>query len=232
MIKEFKHLSREPLVLGLILLCFGLLFVFVIYPLFSVLRTSVFHEDGHFIGLANYIRFFGNPYFRGVLYNTLFICGLATGGALILGTIFAYGMTRTNMPWKPLFMITGILPMITPPFINAFAFILLFGRVGIINNFLFQLFGFKFIIYGWYGVVISQTLTTFPLAYLITSAAFSGLDRSMEDSAQDLGAKDLRVFFTITLPLITPAIFTAALLVFMTNLSAFGSIPSEESSSL
>lgn len=219
---EFKYLMKEPVVLGLVFLCFALLFLFVIYPLFSVFRTSILDEEGNFIGLANYIRFFGNPYFREVFYNTLFICSLATTGALIIGTIFAYGMTRTNIPGKPLFMITGILPMITPPFINAFAFILLFGRVGIINNILSQLFGFKFIIYGWHGVVISQILTTFPLAYLITSAAFSGLDRSMEDSAQDLGARDLRVFFTITLPLITPALFTAALLVFMTNLSAFG----------
>lgn len=221
-LKEFRNLTKEPLVLWLILICFGLLFLFVIYPLFSVLKTSVLDDEGNFIGLANYIRFFSNPYFRGVFYNTMFICVGATAGALILGTIFAYGMTRTNMPLKPLFMITAILPMITPPFINAFAFILLFGRVGIINNFLSHFFGFKYIIYGWHGVVISQTLTTFPLAYLITAAAFSGLDRSMEDSAQDLGARELRVFFTITLPLITPALFTASLLVFMTNLSAFG----------
>lgn len=221
-ISEFKQLSKEPVVLGLVLLCFGLLLLFVIYPLFSVLKTSVLDDDGAFIGLDNYIRFFGNPYFRDVLYNTLFICGLATVGALILGTIFAYGMTRTNMPAKPLFMIMGLLPMITPPFINAFALILLFGRVGMINNFLSQYFGFKYIIYGWDGVVISQILTTFPLAYLVTSAAFSGLDRSLEDSAQDLGARELRVFFTITLPLITPALFTAALLVFMSNMSAFG----------
>jgi iron(III) transport system permease protein len=114
-ISEFKQLSKEPVVLGLILLCFGLLLWFVIYPLFSVLKTSVLDDDGAFIGLGNYVRFFGNPYFRDVLYNTLFICGLATVGALILGTIFAYGMTRTNMPGKPLFMIMGILPMITPP---------------------------------------------------------------------------------------------------------------------
>ncbi len=221
-LREFKLLTREPIVFGLILLCFGLLLWFVIYPLFSVLKTSVLDDGGNFVGLENYFRFFGNPYFREVLYNTLFISALATMGALILGTIFAYGMTRTDMPAKPLFMITGILPMITPPFINAFAFILLFGRVGVINNFLFKFFGFRYIIYGWHGIVISQIITTFPLAYLITSAAFSGLDRSMEDSAQDLGARDLRVFYTITLPLITPAILTAALLIFMTNLSAFG----------
>jgi iron(III) transport system permease protein len=114
-LREFKHLTKEPVVLGLILLCFGLLLWFIIYPLFSVLKTSVLDDGGNFVGLENYFRFFGNPYFREVLYNTLFISALATMGALILGTIFAYGMTRTDMPGKPLFMITGILPMITPP---------------------------------------------------------------------------------------------------------------------
>ncbi|NQU16036.1 MAG: hypothetical protein HQ561_17920, partial [Desulfobacteraceae bacterium] len=104
-VREFKQLSKEPVVLGIILLCFGLLLCFVIYPLFTVLKTSVLDDSGQFVGLENYIRFFGNPYFRDVLYNTLFICGLATVGALILGTIFAYGMTRTDMPWKPLFMV-------------------------------------------------------------------------------------------------------------------------------
>jgi iron(III) transport system permease protein len=119
-------------------------------------------------------------------------------------------------------MITAILPMITPPFINAFALILLLGRNGVINVFLDHWLGFKFVIYGYHGVIISEILTTFPLAYLIISAAFSGLDSTLEDSAQDLGAKPLTVLRTVTLPLITPAIMAATLMVFMTNLSAFG----------
>jgi iron(III) transport system permease protein len=139
-----------------------------------------------------------------------------------VGTTFGYALTRTSIPLKPLFMITAILPMITPPFVNAFAFILLLGRMGVVNIFLEKYFHFKFIIYGWHGVVISQTITTFPLAFLVTSAAFSSFDTSLEDSAQDLGARDFRVFRTITLPLITPALMAASLLIFMSNLSAFG----------
>ena len=119
-------------------------------------------------------------------------------------------------------MVTAILPMITPPFINAFALILLLGRNGVVNVFLERWLGFKFVIYGYHGVILSEILTTFPLAYLIISAAFSGLDSTLEDSAQDLGAKPLTVLRTVTLPLITPAILTATLMVFMTNLSAFG----------
>jgi iron(III) transport system permease protein len=221
-IKEIRNLTREPVVLALVIICLVLLATFVLYPLFSVFRQSVLDDEDLFIGVKNYIHFFTNPYFREVLYNTLLISTLATLGGLFVGTVFGYAMTRTTIPLKPIFMVTAILPMITPPFVNAFAFILLLGRVGIINIYLEKFFHFKFIIYGWHGVVISQIITTFPLAFLVTSAAFSSFDRSLEDSAQDLGARDFRVFRTITLPLITPALMAASLLIYMSNLSAFG----------
>ncbi len=221
-VRQVRDLAREPVVLILVFLCFGILAVFVIYPLFSVLRQSVMDDVGKFIGIGNYIAFFKNPYFRQVFYNTMFISVLATAGALLVGTTFGYALTRTNVPFRPLFMISAILPMITPPFVNAFAFILLLGRRGVINIYLNEIFGFKFIIYGVHGVIISQIITTFPLAFLITSASFSGLDPSLEDSAFDLGAREFRVFRTITMPLMTPALMAATLLIFMSNLSAFG----------
>ena len=214
--------KKEPAVFIIVILIFGVLLYFVAYPLYAVFRQSVMNDAGNFIGLANYIQFIQSAYFRQVFYNTLFISVIATAGAVIIGTIFAYGMTRTDLPLKSLFMITAILPMITPPFINAFALILLLGRNGVINVFLDRWLGVKWVIYGYHGVILSEVLTTFPLAYLIISAAFSGLDSTLEDSAQDLGAKPWTVLRTVTLPLITPAIMAATLMVFMTNLSAFG----------
>ena len=221
-VREIKRLLKEPVVFSLVIICFILLILFVIYPIFSVFKQSFLEEDVGFIGLKNYFTFFSNPYFRNVFYNTLLISTIATIGAIIVGTIFAYGLTRTDIPLKKIFMVTAILPMITPPFVNAFAFILLLGRVGVINIYLEKLFGFKFIIYGIHGVIISQIITTFPLAFLVTSSAFSSFNTSLEDAARDLGAGEFRVFRTITLPLITPAILAAALLIYMTNLSAFG----------
>jgi iron(III) transport system permease protein len=150
-------------------------------------------ETGKFVGLANYANFIKSEYFRLVFYNTLFISVIATVGAVFVGMVFAFGMTRTDLPWKSLFLVTAILPMITPPFINAFALILLMGRNGVINVFLDRWLGFKLVIYGYHGVIISEILTTFPLAYLIISAALSNLDSTLEDSAQDLGANYLTV---------------------------------------
>jgi len=214
--------KKEPAVFVIVILIFGVLLYFIAYPLYAVFRESVMNDAGEFIGPANYLRFIHSEYFRRVFFNTLFISVTATAGAVIIGSIFAYGMTRTDLPLKSLFMVTAILPMITPPFINAFALILLLGRNGVINVFLDRWLGFKLVIYGYHGVILSEILTTFPLAYLIISAAFSGLDSTLEDSAQDLGARPWTVLRTVTLPLITPAIMAAMLMVFMTNLSAFG----------
>jgi iron(III) transport system permease protein len=217
-----SQLRREPVALVVTFLTFGALLYFVAYPLYAVLRESVMDDAGKFVGAANYVNFLKSEYFRQVFYNTLFTSGVATVGAVLIGLVFAYGMTRIDLPWKWLFMITAVLPMITPPFINAFSLILLLGRNGVVNVFLEKWLGFKFVIYGYHGIILSEILTTFPLAYLIISAAFSGLDSTLEDSAQDLGARPLVVLFTVTLPLITPAILTATLMVFMNNLSAFG----------
>ncbi len=214
--------KMEPIVKIIIAVISVILLYFIIYPIAQVLSRSVTNFSGEFVGLVNYIDFLQSGYFRGVFYNTMLIAVTATIGAVILGTIFAFAVTKTNIPGKNFFMFIGILPMITPAFINAFSLILLFGRKGIVNNILYSLFGTRLVIYGWHGVVFSQIITLFPLAYLITAAAFSGLGTELENAAMDLGSPPFRIIRTITFPLITPAIMAASLLIFMTNLAAFG----------
>lgn len=214
--------KMEPIVKIMIIIITLILLYFIIYPIFQVLSRSVRNYSGEFVGVVNYIDFLKSGYFRGVFYNTMLISITATIGAVILGTLFAFAVTKTNLPGKNFFMFIGILPMITPAFINAFSLILLFGRKGIVNNILYSLFGIRLVIYGWHGVVFSQIITLFPLAYLITAAAFSGLGTELESAAMDLGSPPFRIIRTITFPLITPAIMAASLLIFMTNLAAFG----------
>jgi iron(III) transport system permease protein len=212
----------EPIVKFIILVISIILLYFIINPIIQVLGKSITDYSGKYIGFVNYLRFLKSSYFRGVFYNTMLIAVTATFGAVILGTIFAFAITKSNIPGKNFFMFIGILPMITPAFINAFSLILLFGRKGIINNILYSLFNFRLVIYGWHGVVFSQIITLFPLAYIVTAAAFTGLGSELENAAMDLGANPLRIIRTITFPLITPAIMAASLLIFMTNLAAFG----------
>jgi hypothetical protein len=95
--------EKQPAVFLILILTFGALLYFVTYPLYAVFRESAMNEPGKYVGLANYINFFCSEYFRQVFYNTLFISVIATGGAVIFGMIFAYGMTRTDLPLKSFF---------------------------------------------------------------------------------------------------------------------------------
>jgi iron(III) transport system permease protein len=218
--RRLSRLRQQPLLVITLLLLLLILVTFIIYPIYQILAES-FRSDGQF-SLANYQRFFASRYFQHTLYNTLTISFLATIGAVLLGLIFAFGVTRTTMPGKKFFMLISILPLITPPFFAAFAFILLLGRQGLFNQFLFSLFGIRWVIYGWHGVIIAQVITLFPIAFLNLTAALSSIDPRLEEAAEDLGGSFWYVMRRVTMPLLTPAFFSSALLILMFNLSAFG----------
>ena len=99
---------------------------------------------------------------------------------------------------------------------------LLLGRNGLFAR-IFQQIGLEVpSIYGWKGIVLVFTLQFFPFVFLMVSAAINAIDRSLEEAATNLGAGRLRVFFTVTLPLITPAILSGALVVFYLCIENFG----------
>lgn len=221
---------REPAVAITVLLIVATLLLFVLLPSYSMLIESVFTPEGEFTW-ARYQRFFGSSYFRNTLYNTLAVSSIATLLSMLLGFIFAYTVTRTNLPLRGFFSVVVLIPMLLPAFLIAFALILLFGRNGLINNGLFALgqalqlsnpAALQWIVYGADGVIVAQTLTFFPLAFLLFSAALSAVDARLEDAAEDLGASYWYTMRRVTLPLLAPAAFSSALLVFMFNASAFG----------
>jgi iron(III) transport system permease protein len=115
-----------------------------------------------------------------------------------------------------------MLPLILPTFIGAEAWLMLLGRNGLFAK-VFQQIGLEIpTIYGWKGIVLVFTLQFFPFVFLMVSAAINAIDRSLEESATNLGAGRLRVFFTVTLPVITPAILAGALVVFYLCIENFG----------
>lgn len=218
--RRFARVFQQPLMVGALLVILAVLLIFVAYPVYTILRES-FSSEGAF-SLANYVRFFSSRYFLHTLYNTLAISALVTVGAVALGFLFAFAITRTPIPAKNFFMLVSILPLITPPFFTAFAFILLFGRQGLFNRLLYSLFEVRWLIYGWDGVVLALIITLYPIAFLNLVAALSSVDPRLEEAAEDLGASFWTVMRRVTLPLLTPAIFSSALLVFMFSISAFG----------
>jgi iron(III) transport system permease protein len=132
----------------------------------------------------------------------------------------AYTLTLTDVPLRRLLRILVILPLVSPPFAVSFAIIMLFGRRGLITYDLLHITEYN--IYGPQGIVIVQLISDIPLVVLILSAVFASISRDLEEAAEDLGGRPLYVLRTVTFPLVTPAILTAALLSYISSISDFG----------
>ena len=123
------------------------------------------------------------------------------------------------MHWKPFFRLIGILPLLSPPFVVAAAYTLLFGARGVIS---YGVFGQSPSIYGLNGVWGVQTIAFFPFAYQLIADALSRSDPRMEQAAHNLGAGSWRVFRTVTLPLSRPGLGAAILTTAIYILEDFG----------
>ncbi|GHA76292.1 iron ABC transporter permease [Formosimonas limnophila] len=163
----------------------------------------------------------------GVFWNTLFlatICGITT---TVLGLIFALLGERRgffgqyNPPWL---RAMALLPVITPPFVLGLGLLLLFGRQGILTQLIEGTFGVTLgrWIYGLDGVVLAQTFAFTPVAYMIIRGAVQALAPSLEEAAQTLGSDNRRTFWTVTFPLLLPALGNSFLIGFVESIADFG----------
>jgi iron(III) transport system permease protein len=205
-----RRLTVDPLGLGAAAFVAGLLAVFVLFPVVRVLAQP---------GVPEWVRLLTDPRWLRLGGNTLMIGALSTVSAVIVGFLFAYATSRPDVPLRNLFKLIAILPLVSPPFVGGLAFILLFGRRGVIT---YSLLGLRGDIYGWHGLWMVQTFAFFPIAYLTLAGVLRRINPTLEYAAQDLGAHGFRLFRTVTLPLATPGLTSAALLVGIYALSDFG----------
>lgn len=200
-------------------------------PVFMLVLGSFSEGLGAFgrFTLAKYVQAYTDPAFADILLNTaVFTIGsalVATGLALFL----AYLNTRTNIPFKPLFGIISIIPMMIPHILFAVSWLLLLNPSnGIINLFLRQVFGLDqspFNIYSLPGMILVEGLLDLPIAYLVLAPAMASFDVSLEESSKVCGAANLRTLARITLPVLRPAILASITLVIVRSLASFA-VPS------
>lgn len=204
------------------IITFIILLVFLIYPLFNILKSSFLGANSGKLGIENYLYFFKTKYYFTSLLNSLFVCTLATIFATLLGVPMAYLITRYNIPAKGLFYILIIISLLAPPFIGAYSWIILLGNNGIIVRFLKD-FGINIpSIYGWRGIVLVFTLQFYPHIFLYVQGALNTIDESLEEAAESLGVSKFKRLATITFPLILPTILAGALVVFLSAFADFG----------
>ena len=136
-----------------------------------------------------------------------------------IGFIFAYANVYLDTGLAKLFDIVSILPIVSPPFVLGLSAILLFGQQGIITK---RLLGIQNAnIYGFKGLVMVQVMTFFPVAYLVLKGLLLNMDPALEETSRNMGASTSKTFLKVTLPLMTPGIANAFLLVFIEAVADF-----------
>ena len=200
----------------------GFMLVFLIYPFCTLITRSFFSTKVDGFTFENYIRFFTKKYYYSALGRSIFVSVVTTITTLIVGVPIAYVMSRYNVWGKQFIHIFIIMSLMSPPFIGAYSWIMLFGRSGLVTN-MFSQFGIHLpSIYGKLGIILVFTFKLFPYVYLYTSGAMGSIDSSLEEAAENLGSNKLRRLWTITLPVVLPSIAAGAIMVFMTSLADFG----------
>lgn len=138
------------------------------------------------------------------LRNSLILGLISSAAAGIIGTLAAVGMARVDFRTKGLLEYVSMLPIMIPEIILGMVFLVFFSLLGLP--------------FGMTTLILAHTAFCIPYVYTMVKGRLVGLDRSLAEAAKDLGASEFRVFFDITLPLISPAIVSGMLLAFAMSL--------------
>lgn len=219
-LKQTRRLINEPLLLAMIVFVWALLIVFIVYPILMVGLKSFEPKTGVY-SLDVYKTLFSKKYFVTPIINTLKLGIVVASISVLIGYIFAYAIAKANIPLKAFFRTVATFPIISPPFVIALAAILLFGRNGIVTR---NFFGGipPFEIYGFWGLVIVETLAYFPTAFMTLEAILISISSDLEEASLSLGSSKWRTFWRVTFPLSMPGVLSAWLLVFSQSMADFG----------
>lgn len=204
-------------------IAFVILFgVFLVYPMFGILRQSVLTQEGRFT-LSHFVKFFSQSYYSMTIMNSFKVTVSITIVTLLIGIPFSYFYTFYHIRGTKIIFVVSILCAMSAPFIGAYAWILLLGRSGVITVFLRNVFKINIgSIYGFKGILIVQSLKLYPLVFLYMNGAFKNIDSYLMEASANLGCVGIKRFFRVVLKLSMPTILAASLLVFMRAFADFG----------
>ena len=216
-----KKFLADPIMVSTIVVLITFLALFILYPLAVLLVDSVYGKESG-LTLSIFKRIFEMHTFRTAITNTLKV-GFAVGiFSTLLGLLFAYVEVYVKVRSKfmgGLFQVVSMLPVVSPPFVLSLSMIMLFGKAGIITRYLLKIYDNS--VYGFWGITIVQTLTFFPVCYMMLKGLLKNIDPSLEEAARDMGASRFRVFADVTWPLILPGLGNAFLVTFIESIADF-----------
>jgi iron(III) transport system permease protein len=214
------RIGRQYMLLGLLL---AALSVCLLYPIFMTVRGGFYDDPATRSGFS--LRHVGmaleDPRVIRGLLNSFSVAVGTTIVSILIALPLAVLAANYTFPGKKIFSALVLVPMIIPPFVGAIGIRALLGREGAFN----ALLGTQLDVLGdakYWGVVLAQSLSLYPIIFLNTTAALANLDPALNEAAENLGARGMRRFVRITLPLIRPGIFAGATIVFIWAFTELG----------
>ena len=208
---------QDPFVFFLILTSLVVVTVFIIYPLFCILKTSVYYKG--VFSLDTFKSTLDSEGFKIAFWNSM---KLGFGSAItstLVGFLFAYQEAYVASKLKRFYSVVSLMPVISPPFVLSLSAILLLGKRGLIT---YSLLGIKNAnIYGYGGLLLVQTLAFFPVSAMMFKGLLGNVDTSLEEAARDMGASRMKAFCSITLPLMAPGFANSFMLSFIESVTDY-----------
>ncbi|MGB8622038.1 MAG: ABC transporter permease subunit [Paracoccaceae bacterium] len=202
-------------------ICVGLpttgLLLFFVYPMVIVFVKSITDLDGVYT-LQNYSDVLQSGGFWRATRHSMVMGFSTTAISVLLGFVIAHGLHRCAFRGKRLIRAAIVLPLLAPSLVQALGLIFLLGRNGVVNRF----FGLEMDIYGFWGLLIADTLYALPQAVMIIGASLVLLDARTYEAAEVTGASPARQFRDLTLPASRFGILNAAFVVFIITITDFG----------
>jgi len=201
----------------------------VLLPLYWLLDTSL-RDAGKAFTLANYHQLFHDPGFVKPLVTTLWTSAAVGILCLVAAAPMAYLVARTDLPLKRSFRVLVLASFVTPPFLGAFAWVLLGGpNAGILNQWYYGLLGLKpfeaqplINIFSAWGMVFVMALYTFPYVFTFVANSLDMIPSELEEASAIFGAAPWRTAMNVTLPLVMPALLAGFIIAFLQSMTLFG----------
>jgi putative spermidine/putrescine transport system permease protein len=201
----------------------------LLVPLAILLRYSFNRLDPRRImvetfSLDNYVKFFSDPYYTGVLWTTLRVAALCTVVCLVMGLPLAYVLARTQSRFKNVMIMLVVLPLFVGNAVRAAGWMVIFGSKGFLNVLLMKLGAIDEplqIMYTEGAVVAGIIAVNLPYMVLTLQSVIEGINRNVEEAAFSLGAGPITMFRRVLLPLALPGLIAGTILTFILGMNAY-----------
>ena len=210
---------------------FAVLTFLVLYPVAMLLLGALTNTNpvvdgfGVFdLSLDNFVSVLGNANVHHALANSLIACTGGTALAVAIGLAFSWIVVRTNTPWKGFIGAASLVPLFVPPLVAGVAWSILGSpKSGLLNTMMKWIgLDWRIDLYSMAGLIVVFGMYYAPYVYMFTASALRNMDPSLEEAAEIAGVGPVRTLFTVTFPLVAPAIISGMLLSFIVMLGIYG----------